>query len=189
MVDTSTPTFELPGFKGAVLRPDDEGYDDARRVFNGMIGRRPAVIARCTDGDDVAVVVNLARENDLPLSIYGGGHSVTGSAVVDAGICADLRSMKGIAVNPDAPPGPHARRSGRGGWGPRLHHRAPRRLRSRAGARSASSRYHRGLRRPGRGGRRPVYLNYIGDEGLGRVEAAFGPECYARLQALKGHRR
>ena len=102
MVDTSTPTFELPGFKGAVLRPDDEGYDDARRVFNGMIDRRPAVIARCTDGDDVAVVVNLARENDLPLSIYGGGHSVTGSAVVDAGICADLRGMKGIAVNPDA---------------------------------------------------------------------------------------
>jgi FAD/FMN-containing dehydrogenase len=66
-----------------------------------MIDRRPAIIARCTDADDVVAVVNLARENHLPLSVYGGGHGVTGSAVVDAGICADMRGMKGIAVDPD----------------------------------------------------------------------------------------
>lgn len=102
MTDTGTRTFDLPGFKGPILRPDDDGYDEARRVFNGMIDRRPAIIARCTDADDVAAVVVLARENDLPLSVYGGGHGVTGSAVVDAGICADLRGMKGITVDPQS---------------------------------------------------------------------------------------
>ena len=66
-----------------------------------MIDRRPALIARCAGSDDVAAAVNLAREQDLPLSIYGGGHGVTGSAVVDAGICADLRTLKGVEVDPD----------------------------------------------------------------------------------------
>ncbi|HET7718671.1 MAG TPA: FAD-binding oxidoreductase [Acidimicrobiales bacterium] len=99
---TDVATFDLSGFKGSILRPDDEGYDDARKVFNGMIDRRPAFVGRCTDADDVAVLVNLARENHLPISIYGGGHGVTGSAVVDAGICCDLRGMKGITVDPEA---------------------------------------------------------------------------------------
>ncbi|MDQ6750606.1 MAG: FAD-dependent oxidoreductase [Actinomycetota bacterium] len=67
-----------------------------------MIDRRPVLIARCAGADDVAAAVNLAREEDLPLSIYGGGHGVTGSAVVDAGICIDLRTMNGIAVDPEA---------------------------------------------------------------------------------------
>ena len=95
-------TFDLPDFRGDLLRPNDEGYDDARKVFNGMIDRRPAIIARCADAQDVAAAVNLARDHDLPLSIYGGGHGVTGSAVVDAGICVDLRAMRRIDVDPDA---------------------------------------------------------------------------------------
>ena len=99
---TDVSTFDLSGFKGPVLRPDDAGYDDARKIFNGMIDRRPALIGRCTDADDVVILVNLARENRLPISIYGGGHGVTGSAVVDAGICADMRGMKGISVDPEA---------------------------------------------------------------------------------------
>ena len=99
---TDVVTFELAGFKGRVWRPDDDGYDEARRIFNGMIDRRPALIARCADADDVAILVNLARDNHLPLSVYGGGHGVTGSAVVDAGICCDLRGMKGITVDPEA---------------------------------------------------------------------------------------
>ena len=94
-------TIEVPGFRGELLRSGDEGYDAARQVFNGMIDRRPALIARCAGSDDVAAAVNLAREQDLPLSIYGGGHGVTGSAVVDAGICADLRTLKGVEVDPD----------------------------------------------------------------------------------------
>jgi FAD/FMN-containing dehydrogenase len=102
MVDASTQSFELPGFRGRMLRPADDGYDEARRVFNGMIDRRPVLIARCTDGNDVAAAVNLARTQDLPLSVYGGGHGVTGSAVADAGVCVDLRDMKAVSVDPGA---------------------------------------------------------------------------------------
>ncbi|MBN1529061.1 MAG: FAD-binding oxidoreductase [Thermoleophilaceae bacterium] len=98
---TATARFELPGFEGELFHPDDEGYDEARRVFNGMIDRRPALIARCASADDVVLAVGLARDNDLPLSVYGGGHGVTGSAVVDAGICVDLRGLKRIDVDPE----------------------------------------------------------------------------------------
>jgi FAD/FMN-containing dehydrogenase len=97
-----TTQFDLPGFSGDLLHAGDEGYDNTRAVFNGMIDRRPAVIACCANADDVVAAVNLAREHDLPLSVYGGGHGVTGSAVVDAGICVDLRPMSAVDVDPDA---------------------------------------------------------------------------------------
>ena len=99
---TASARFELPGFEGELFHPGDEGYDDARRVFNAMIDRRPVLIARCGSADDVVLAVGLARENDLPLSVYGGGHGVTGSAVVDAGVCVDLRGLRGIEIDPDA---------------------------------------------------------------------------------------
>jgi FAD/FMN-containing dehydrogenase len=67
-----------------------------------MIDRNPALIARCTSADDVVAAVNLAREHHLPLSVYGGGHGVTGSAVVDAGVCVDLRGMRSVDVDPEA---------------------------------------------------------------------------------------
>jgi FAD/FMN-containing dehydrogenase len=98
----ATTTFELPGFSGRLLRPDDPDYDEARSVFNAMIDRRPALIARCATAGDVAAVVDLAREENLPISVYGGGHGVTGSAVVDAGVCVDMRGMKRIDVDPEA---------------------------------------------------------------------------------------
>jgi FAD/FMN-containing dehydrogenase len=91
--------FTIAGFAGALMHPGDAGYDNARHVFNGMIDRRPAVIARCTNADDVVKAVNLARERGLPLSIYGGGHGLTGSAVCDDGVCIDVRGMKGIAID------------------------------------------------------------------------------------------
>jgi FAD/FMN-containing dehydrogenase len=94
--------FELDSFGGTLFHPGDPGYDEARTVFNGMIDRRPAVIARCAGVDDVVAVVQLARTNDLPLSVYGGGHGVTGSAVVDAGVCLDLRGMRDVRVDPAA---------------------------------------------------------------------------------------
>src|SRR5690349_21667972 len=72
---------ELTGFTGTVLRPGDEGYDDARSVFNGLIDRRPALIARCTSAEDVAAAVRFGRAEALTISVYGGGHSVTGAAV------------------------------------------------------------------------------------------------------------
>ena len=94
--------LSIDGFAGTLIHPDGAGYDEARAVFNGMIDRRPAVIARCSSVDDVVAVVALARDNDLPLSVYGGGHGVTGSAVVDAGVCLDLRDLHAVTVDPGA---------------------------------------------------------------------------------------
>ena len=98
----ATAHFDVRGFRGDLIHPDDSGYDEARTVFNGMIDRRPALIARCASAEDVAAVVNFAREQNLPLSVYGGGHGVTGAAVVDAGVVVDMRGMKGIDVDPKA---------------------------------------------------------------------------------------
>lgn len=102
MTFVETSPFEIADFGGSLILPSDPGYDEARHVFNGMIDRSPAVIARCRDAADVVAVVNVAREQHLPVSVYGGGHGVTGSAVVDAGICVDLRAMRTIRVDPVA---------------------------------------------------------------------------------------
>ena len=102
MSDLRTPRFELDGFRGSLIHPGDETYDEARKVFNGMIDRSPAVIARCASADDVVIAVNFARDHDLPLSVYGGGHGVTGSAVCDAGVCVDLRGLNGVTVDAEA---------------------------------------------------------------------------------------
>jgi FAD/FMN-containing dehydrogenase len=95
-------TTKIEGFGGLEINPGDAEYDEARSLFNGMIDRRPEVILRCTSADDVVAVVNYARDSGLPLSVYGGGHSVTGAAVVDGGIVCDMRGMKGIDVDPGA---------------------------------------------------------------------------------------
>jgi FAD/FMN-containing dehydrogenase len=94
-----TLRFELPGFAGTLMHPDHADYDAARRVYNGMIDRRPAVIARCSSADDVVMAVNLAHAKGLTLSVFGGGQSVTGTAVCDDGVCADLRGMKRIDID------------------------------------------------------------------------------------------
>jgi FAD/FMN-containing dehydrogenase len=99
---TSDTRFELPGFRGALIHPGAANYDEARKVFNGMIDRRPALIARCSSAEDVVMAVALARDNGLPLSVYGGGHGVTGAAVCDAGVVVDMRGMKGMTVDPKA---------------------------------------------------------------------------------------
>ena len=93
---------QIAGFRGELLHPGDADYDEARSVFNSMIDRRPGVIARCTNHNDVAAAIGLAREEGVPLAVYGGGHSVPGHGVCDDGVCIDLRPMKGIKVNPDA---------------------------------------------------------------------------------------
>jgi len=97
---TSDLALGIPGFGGELLQPGDARYDEARAVFNAMIDRRPAMIAVCTNADHVVAAVNFARDQGLPLSVYGGGHGVTGAAVCDDGVCVDLRGMKGIAVDP-----------------------------------------------------------------------------------------
>lgn len=94
--------FDLPGFTGILMHPDHPDYDEARRVYNGMIDRRPALIARCSSPEDVVLAIALARREKLPISVFGGGHSVTGSAVCDDGVCIDLRGMKGMSIDPVA---------------------------------------------------------------------------------------
>jgi FAD/FMN-containing dehydrogenase len=91
---------ELRGrFRGTLLRPGEEGCDEARRVWNGAVDRRPALIARCAGSDDVAVAVRFARGHDLRVSVRGGGHAVAGHGVVDGGLMIDLSAMKGIRVD------------------------------------------------------------------------------------------
>jgi hypothetical protein len=89
-------------FRGALLRPGEEGYDEARRIWNGAIDRRPALIARCAGADDVALAVRFAREHDLLVSVRGGGHAVAGHAVCDGGLMIDCSLMKAVSVDPAA---------------------------------------------------------------------------------------
>jgi FAD/FMN-containing dehydrogenase len=89
-------------FSGELLAPGDPGYDEARAVFNAMIDRRPALIARCTGPDDVIQAVNLARVQQLLVSVRCSGHNVAGYAVCDDGLVIDLSRMKEIAVDPAA---------------------------------------------------------------------------------------
>jgi FAD/FMN-containing dehydrogenase len=87
---------------GDVFAPGDPGYDDARTVHNGMIDRRPAVIAQCADEDDVVRAVRFGRELDLNIAVRGGGHSVAGMALNDNGLVVDLRRMHEVTVDPGA---------------------------------------------------------------------------------------
>jgi FAD/FMN-containing dehydrogenase len=86
--------------RGALLRPGDEGYDEARTVWNGNIDRYPALIAKCNGVADVIAAVNFARENQLLVAVRGGGHNAAGHGTCDGGIVIDLRPMKGIRVDP-----------------------------------------------------------------------------------------
>ncbi len=101
-------------FQGELIRPGDEQYDEARKVWNGAIDRRPALIARCGSAADVAAALRLGRERDLPVAVRGGGHSIAGWSVNDDGLVIDLSPMREIEVDP------HARTARAGGgvlWG------------------------------------------------------------------------
>jgi FAD/FMN-containing dehydrogenase len=86
--------------RGRLLQPGDGGYDEARRVWNGMIDRRPAMIARCAGPADVLAAVRFAREHQLLVSVKGGGHNITGNAVCEGGLMIDLSPMKSVRVDP-----------------------------------------------------------------------------------------
>src|SRR5690242_1432229 len=90
------------GFRGEVIKPGDSAYDAARAVYNGMIDKRPAVIARCADIADIMSAVRFGRENDLLTSIRGGGHNAGGLGVCDDGLAIDLSRMKNVYVDPRA---------------------------------------------------------------------------------------
>ena len=88
-------------FTGALLRPGDTGYDEARRIHNGLIDKRPAVIARCRSAADVARAIGFAREVGLEISIRGGGHNVAGRACTEGGLMIDLAEMRAVEVDPE----------------------------------------------------------------------------------------
>jgi FAD/FMN-containing dehydrogenase len=84
---------------GEVIAPDHIEYDTARRIWNGMIDKRPAAIARCADADDVATAVRFAAEHGLALAVRGGGHNVAGTAMVDDGLVIDLSAMRAVRID------------------------------------------------------------------------------------------
>jgi FAD/FMN-containing dehydrogenase len=100
MIDCSE--IRQSGFHGELIRPEDRGYDEARAVFNASIDRRPLLIARCVDADDVTTIVAFAKSRHLPLAVRSTGHNVAGYAVCDDGVVIDLSPMKTITVDPSA---------------------------------------------------------------------------------------
>jgi FAD/FMN-containing dehydrogenase len=88
--------------RGELIQPTDGGYDDARKVYNGMIERRPRLIVRCADVADVIAALGFARENRLLIAIRGGGHNAGGLGVCDDGLVIDLSPIRYVQVDPDA---------------------------------------------------------------------------------------
>ncbi len=86
-------------FQGEVLLPDDAGYDEVRQIWNAMIDRKPALIARCTSTEDVMQAIQFGRTHNLLISIRGGGHNIAGNAVCDDGLMIDLSLMKDVQVD------------------------------------------------------------------------------------------
>src|SRR5262245_61405154 len=91
-----------PSFTGQLLRREDPGYDERRRVHNGLINKYPTIIARCSGTADIVDALALARTLDLDVAVRGGGHNVAGRATIDGGLLVDLSPMKGIHVDAHA---------------------------------------------------------------------------------------
>jgi FAD binding domain/Berberine and berberine like len=98
LLPSSAPS--IPRFSGTVIGPDDDGYDDARRVHNGMIDRRPALIARCHSVPDVAAALAYARVQGLEVAVRAGGHAAPGFAMSEGGLVIDLSALKAVHVDP-----------------------------------------------------------------------------------------
>ncbi len=103
MTSLTNRATELAGtFAGQILTPADDGYNDARMVHNGMIDKRPGLIARCRGVADVVEAVNFARDQGLEVAVRGGGHNVTGRSTIDGGMLIDLSQMTAVHVDPRA---------------------------------------------------------------------------------------
>jgi FAD/FMN-containing dehydrogenase len=100
-LDHAAVTELRRALRGALLLPSDPDYGEARSIWNGMIARRPALIARISGAADVIACVNFAREHGLPLSIKGGGHNVAGAALCEGGLMIDMSLRRGVRVDPD----------------------------------------------------------------------------------------
>ena len=111
-VDSSLVDQLRTSVRGELLVPGHSGDDEARAVWNAMIDRRPAIIARCLGSADVLACVNFAREHDLTLSIKGGSHNISGLAVCDDGLMLDMSLMRGVwVIRAHASPMPVLRRA------------------------------------------------------------------------------
>jgi hypothetical protein len=97
---TAPSATQIPGFRGDLIAPGHDHYDDARAVWNGTVDRRPRLIARCAGIADVAAAVDFARARDVEIAVRGGGHNVAGTAVCDDGIVIDLSAMRAVSVDP-----------------------------------------------------------------------------------------
>ena len=93
---------EVASFEGRLIGPEDADYDEARKVYNAMIDKRPALIARCAGPDDVAKTVAFARDHDLLVAVRGGGHNGAGLGTCDDGVVIDLSPLKEVEVDPQA---------------------------------------------------------------------------------------
>ena len=99
MKDEITTKFSQ-NLRGTLFQRDDPGYDEARKLYNGMIDKRPLMIARCIDAADVIAAVNFGRANQLAIAVRGGGHNGPGFGSVNDGLVIDLSMMKGVRVDP-----------------------------------------------------------------------------------------
>jgi len=99
-MDMQVITTFIKGFRGDVLSPIDDGYDEARALYNGMIDKRPRLIARCADVADVVTAVNFGRDHDMLVAVRGGGHSGAGLGSCDDGLVIDLSRLKSVRVDP-----------------------------------------------------------------------------------------
>jgi hypothetical protein len=102
MLDKATMTTFKEALRGTLIQRDEAGYDEARRLYNAMIDKRPVAIARCANVADVIAAVNFGRNNGLSMAIRGGGHNGPGLGSVNDGLVIDLSAMKGVRVDPEA---------------------------------------------------------------------------------------
>ena len=98
-LDKQTVSIFKGSLRGELIQPGDDRYDEARQLYNGMIDKRPGLIARCVDAADVIAAVNFGRENHLLLAVRGGGHNGAGLGSCDNGLVIDLSRMRGIRVD------------------------------------------------------------------------------------------
>lgn len=99
LAEQTISQFRL-NLRGKLIQPQDADYEEARKVYNGMINKKPALIARCVDEADVITAVNFARENQLLVAVRGGGHNGAGLGICDEGLVIDLSEMNGVHVDP-----------------------------------------------------------------------------------------
>src|SRR5215470_14249979 len=102
MTDNQALNAFKQSFRGDLVSPADSGYDEARKLYNGMIDKRPRLIGRCADIADVIAAINFGRDNGWPIAVRGGGHNGPGLGSVDDGLVIDLSAMKGVRVDPES---------------------------------------------------------------------------------------